>query len=92
MEKFKSFKSITDKYLGGKLVDLQMDYQDEERVNVLVSYECNNFFTLEYEIRIDLIRKNVKFLSHGSTKAFETIRLGNEPKFDNAVSEFFFSN
>lgn len=91
MDKFKSFKSITDKYLGGKLVELHMDYVDENKVSVLVSYECNNFFTLDYELGVDLDHKDVKFVSHGSSKAFEKIRLGSEPHFDKAVSKFFFA-
>jgi hypothetical protein len=92
MDKFKSFKLITDKYLGGKLVDLHIDYQNEKIVNVLVSYECNNFFTLDYEIDLDIDKHDVKFISHGSSRAFEKIRLSSEPTFDKAVSNFFFAN
>jgi len=92
MDKFKSFKSITDKYLGGKLVDLRIDYHNDSNVNVLVSYKCNNFFTLNYELDLDIDHKDVRFVSHGSSKAFENIRLNGEPKFDKAVSEYFFAN
>jgi len=92
MDKFKSFKSITDKYLGGKLIELHIDYQDGKNVNVLVSYECNNCFTLDYEIDLDIEHEDVKFISHGSSRAFEKIRLGSEPTFDKAVSKFFFAN
>lgn len=92
MDKFKNFKSITDQYLGGKLVELNIDYQNENSVKVLVSYECNNFFTLDYEINLDIDHKDVKFISHGSSRAFEKIRLENEPSFDLAVSKFFFAN
>jgi hypothetical protein len=89
MEKFRSFKSITDEYLKGKLVDLHLDYKDEDTVNILVSYECNNFFTLDYEVNVDLKKHDVEFVSHGSQKAFQRIRLDKEPEFDMAIKKIF---
>jgi hypothetical protein len=91
MDKFKSFKLITDQYLDGKLVELKADYIDENHVKLLISYECNNFFTLDYEMSVDLDSKDIHFISHGSNKAFEKIRLSNEPSFDKAVSKYFFA-
>lgn len=92
MDKFRSFKLITDQYLNGKLVDLVVDYKQENEVNVLVCYEAGKFFTLEYELNLDVEKGNVNFVSHGSTRAFQKISLGNEPAFDHAVSQLLFAN
>lgn len=92
MEKYRKFTSITEKYLNGKLVGLQVEYPNDSKVHVLVSYECNNFYTLDYELEVDTNTEEVHFLSHGSTSGYGKISLGSEPSFDGAVSELLFSH
>lgn len=92
MEKYRSFKAITSKYLDGKLVGMNMSYPDTDIVRLQISYEVNSFFTLDYEVEVDAVNHKVNFLSHGSHSAFDKIKLKSEPKFDLAVSDYFFGH
>lgn len=90
MEKYREFESITKEFLDGKLVGLNVDYDQEDKLHLIVSYKCNDYFTLDYELEVNTLDHKVSFLSHGSHKIIDKIRLNNDPKFDNAVTKYFF--
>lgn len=91
MEKYRNFTTITEKYLDGKLVNLSFDYESENKMHVLVSYKCNDYFTLDYELAIDKEHEEVSFLSHSSHKGIDKISLKSDPKFDQAVQKVLFA-
>ncbi len=88
MDKYQSISTMTQNYLNGKLVGLHMDYDSDKNVHILVSYKANDYFTLDYELEVNNKDKKVEFISHGSHNAFERVRLGREPEFDHAISEY----
>ena len=90
MEKYRNFTNITSECLDGKLVELNLSYLDNDNLNVLVSYEVNDYFTLDYQVEVNVKDKVVSFLSHGSHSGIDKVRLNKEPRFDNAVSDYFF--
>ena len=90
MEKFKSLSTITHDYLDGNMVGLNISYSSQDKMKVLVSYQVNKYFNLDYELLVDTTNEKVEFIAHGSHNAFDRIKLGNEPKFDLAIGNYFF--
>ena len=92
MEKYKSFTAITDKYLDGKLIELDVKYDQEDKIHLLVLYKFNDFMKLCYELQVNIKSQEIDFLSHGSNGAFDKVRLDRDAKFESAVSDVFFSH
>lgn len=82
---------MTNQYLDGKLTGLIVNYVDTDKMLVSLTYKYNSYFTIDYDVEVDYSKQNVKFLYHGSSKAFEKIRLNDEPRFDKALQHYFFS-
>ncbi len=91
MEKFSSFTEITDKYLHGKLEELNVSYGDNKSLNVNIAYEYNNYYTLNYEVFVDLNERAVNFIAHRSSGGLNKIDLNREKGFEEAISNYFFS-
>ncbi len=92
MEKFTSFGKITNKYLHGDLGELILNYEDENHLQVSVSYEYNNFYMLDYEVEINLLNKSIDFISHRSKGSLNRVNLSREKEFEQAVSDYLFAN
>lgn len=92
MEKYKSFTAITNEYLDGKLIELDMKYDKEDEIHLEILYKFNDFMKLVYEVSVDTKTEKVNFLSHGSNGSFDKVRLTRDIKFETAVSKVFFSH
>lgn len=91
MEKYRSFTAITNEFLDGSLVELDMKYAKSDKINIVVIYKFNDFMNLCYELEVDLTEKKVEFLSHGSNGAYDKVRLGRDMKFETAVQKILFA-
>jgi hypothetical protein len=91
MEKYTSFTKITTKYLHGTLEELNVCYGDNNTMNVNVAYEYNNYYTLNYEVVVDMDTKSVEFVCHRSNGGLNRVDLNRELGFEKAVSNYFFS-
>lgn len=91
MEKYKSLTTITDKYLDGKLIELDIRYNNDNEIHLEVLYQFNSFMKLCYELNVNINDKEINFLSHGSNGAFDKVRLGREENFEIAVQKLFFA-
>ena len=92
MEKFAGFTKITDEFLDGKLEELNISYEDSEHLQVSVTYEYNNYYSLDYKLEIDLSNKSVGFITHHAKGSLDKVELNREQEFEKAVSEYLFSN
>ena len=90
MEKFASFGKITDEFLNGKLEELVVDYENDHMMAVKVSYEYNNYYTIDYEVEIDITSKEVNFRGHSSQGYLNKVDLNREKGYEQAVSKYFF--
>lgn len=92
MEKFAGFTEITNKFLDGKLEELNLSYEDAEHLAVSVTYEYNNYYSLDYKLEIDLSNKSVDFITHHAKGSLDKVELARDREFERAVTEFLFSN
>lgn len=92
MEKYKNIGTITDEFLHGSLIELELKYNTDDNIHLQILYRFNDFMKLSYEISLDLVKEKAIFLSHGSNGAFDKVRLDREPKFDSALENVFFAH
>ena len=92
MEKFANFTEITDKFLDGKLEELNLSYEDAKHLQVSITYEYNNFYLLDYKLEVDLSSKSVDFITHHANGSLDRVELNREQEFEQAVGEYLFSN
>jgi len=90
VEKFSGLSKLTKEYLDGKLVGLHFQYQDHERFNILLTYQPNRYFSLDYELEVDGMNETVHFLFHGSKKGYDKVTLEDVVEFDQAVYQYLF--
>ena len=91
MEKFAGFTEITDRFLDGKLEELNISYEDSSHLLVSVTYEYNNYYTLDYKLEVDLSNKSVDFITHHANGSLDKVTLNREQKFEQAVTEYLFN-
>lgn len=91
MEKFSSFTKITDKYLHGKLEELNLNYEDENHLQVSVRYEYNNFYWFDYLLEVNLSDHSIDFIAHHAKGSLDKVELNRESEFETAVGEYLFS-
>lgn len=91
MEKFAGFTEITDKFLDGKLEELNISYEDSSHLQVSVTYEYNTYYTLDYKLEIDLSNKSVDFITHHANGSLDKVALNREQEFEEAVTEYLFN-
>jgi hypothetical protein len=92
MEKFSGLSKLTKDYLDGKLVGLNFAYHEDNRFNILLTYQPNSYFTLDYEVEVNGDNRTVNFLFHGSKKGYDKVNLDDVVEFDQAVYQYLFSN
>lgn len=92
MEKFAGFTEITDKFLDGKLEELNISYEDPKHLQVSVTYEYNNYYSLDYKLEVDLSDKSVDFITHHAKGSLDRVELNREQEFEQAVTKYLFSN
>jgi hypothetical protein len=92
MEKYARFTKITNDILKGRLSGLSFNYENKNQLHVIVSYELNDYFWLDYELDVDLEHKHIDYASHHSKGSINKVELNREKEFEEAVSEFFFAS
>lgn len=92
MEKFAGFTEITNKFLDGRLEELRLNYEDQDHLQVSVTYEYNNYYSLDYKLEVDLSNKSVDFITHHANGSLDRVELNRDKEFEQAVTEYLFSN
>ncbi len=92
MEKFAGFTEITNKFLDGRLEELNLSYEDSSHLQVSITYEYNNYYSLDYKLEVDLTSKSVDFITHHAKGSLDRVELNREREFEEAVTDYLFSN
>ncbi len=92
MEKYASFTKITNKFLNGRLGELVLNYEDENHLQVSVTYEYNDYYWLDYQLEVNLLNKQIDFIAHHAKGSLNKVELTRDKDFENAVSKYLFSS
>ncbi|AIO18379.1 hypothetical protein KQ51_00494 [Candidatus Izimaplasma bacterium HR1] len=92
MEKYADFTKITDRFLNGKLEELNLSYEDENHLQVSITYEYNNYYWMDYKLEVNLLNKSVDFITHHAKGSLDRVELNREAEFEEAVTQYLFSN
>ena len=92
MEKFAGFTEITNRFLNGRLEGLNLSYEDSDHLRVSITYEYNNYYSLDYKLEVELSSKSVDFITHHAKGSLDRVELNREQEFEKAVTEYLFSS
>jgi len=92
MEKYSRLSKITNEYLHGNLAKLQVNYEDDDTMNLTFLYEDTNHYWFDYEMNISIPKKLVAYASHFTTGYLNKVELNREVEFEKAVFNELFTN
>ena len=92
MEKYQEIAKITEKYLGGHLQKLALNYENPTLVHVELIYEDDSQFQLDYEVDVELKKEKIVFCKHVLTNPFEKTRLQRNKEFETALFAYLLNH
>ncbi len=87
MEKYKYVSKLTDEYLHGTLVRMEMDYEDGSDVVVSISYKDDHETNIDYRMKFENL-SDVHFLSHKGRDSYGKFALSRDVNFESALKDY----